>query len=549
MIAKFRISRARVFFLNEIQLVHTLYFVTQSMICGNSFSTWAARLKPAPGHPFHQPRPSRWLPLAMRQAPTLVAPPAGPAERRFALLVNPFYAKNPHGSFGKHVLTPALALTSLAAATPAHWRVAYWDENLLQGPPPVNPVPEVAGITVHLSFARRSYELAAWFKQLGSLVVLGGPHVQACQDEAAQHADAISVGDGVQTWPAILKDIETSQLKPRYFAGFERPLDLDPPPRRDLVTEDCFLTESSLIASRGCRQRCAFCYQATQGLAMPYQTRSPQAVARQLAESRNLYGVFLDNNFGADPGYVLRLCRELEPLKKIWSAAVTLEITEHPGVIPAMALAGCTGVFIGFESLNPDNLSGMGKRTADPDDFARRVEFLHAHGIQVNGSFILGFDEDRQEVFEATADWIEKVRLESATFHILTPYPGTPLFRRMEQEGRLLHRRWELYDTAHAVFRPRHMTPEELELGYDWIYRRLFSMGSIWRRRPRQLAAVAPYLAMAVLYKKANPLWYLLIRRRWVRKVWQPLVWLSHKRHLFFRQRLEARLEQREQTV
>ena len=177
-----------------------------------------------------------------------------------------------------------------------------------------------------------------------------------------------------------------------------------------------------------------------------------------------------------------------------------------------MALAGCTGVFVGFESLTNDNIVAAHKKSPRTDDYARRVEILHDNGIQVNGSFVLGFDHDRPDVFATTCDWIEQNRLECATFHILTPYPGTPLFAQMESEGRLLHKNWSLYDTAHVVFRPQHMTPEELEDGYAWCYRRLFSHRSIWRRRPRDWRAVAPYLAMSYLYKRSNLFWHFLIR-------------------------------------
>jgi len=138
-----------------------------------------------------------------------------------------------------------------------------------------------------------------------------------------------------------------------------------------------------------------------------------------------------------------------------------------------------------FESLSDDNLADARKKTPRTSDYARRVRMLHDVGIQVNGSFVLGFDHDRKDVFARTARWVEENRLECATFHILTPYPGTPLFRQMEAEGRILHRDWSLYDTSHAVFQPKHMTPEELEYGYAWIYQRLFSHASIWRRRPK----------------------------------------------------------------
>jgi radical SAM superfamily enzyme YgiQ (UPF0313 family) len=168
------------------------------------------------------------------------------------------------------------------------------------------------------------------------------------------------------------------------------------------------------------------------------------------------------------------------------------------------------------------------------------VEIFHRNGIQVNGSFVFGFDHDTTDVFERTVEWIEKNRLECATFHILTPYPGTPLFRQMEREGRLLHEDWDLYDTAHVVFRPKLMTPEELEEGYAWSYQRLFSHSSIWQRRPQDIRSVLPYLAMSYLYKRSNRLWQFLIRHRLTAAVWRPLVNCSRRRHLKFRKRLAA---------
>jgi radical SAM superfamily enzyme YgiQ (UPF0313 family) len=166
---------------------------------------------------------------------------------------------------------------------------------------------------------------------------------------------------------------------------------------------------------------------------------------------------------------------------------------------------------------------------------------LHDVGIQVNGSFVLGFDRDGPETFGRLAAWIEEVRLESATFQILTPYPGTPLHARMKAEGRLLHEDWSRYDTAHCVFRPARLSPEELEAGRAWLYRRLFSLRSIWARRPRGAAAVPAYLAMALLYKRANGLWRHLVRRRLTHAAWAPLVELTRRRHLRFRRRLARR--------
>jgi len=480
-----------------------------------------------------------WLPRGMRTPPELDQRAETPPPRpRTALLVNPFYPKDPHASFGKHVLTPTLALTSIAGSTPAQWEVAYWDENLLHGPPPCDPFPQVVGITVHLTFADRAYELARWYRRRGAKVVFGGLHVLSCPEETAPHADAIVLGDGVQVWPQVLRDVERGCLQPVYRGSYRRPYRDDPPPRRDLLPRDSFLTTSSLIATRGCHNRCGFCYLATDGLRMPYHVRDVEQIAEEFRADDQPYGVFIDNNLGSRPEYLVQLCRALRPLEKIWSAAVSIDVTDDPAVVREMALGGCTGVFVGFESLGNENIQQAGKKSPPAEDYARRVRILHDHGIQVNGSFVLGFDHDRPDVFTRTAEWIEENRLECATFHILTPYPATPLFRQMEAEGRLLHRNWNLYDTSHVVFQPRRMSAEQLAEGYAWCYRRLFSHRSIWRRRPQDLRAAIPYLAMSYLYKRSNLFWHTLIRSRLTATVWRPLVEATRRRHLRFRRRL-----------
>ncbi len=197
----------------------------------------------------------------MTQPPLLdPAARAGRVELLYALLINPFYPKDPNASFGKHVLTPTLALTSFAATTPEHWRLQYWDENLLDGRPPFDPLPELVGISVHLTFAQRAYQLAEWYRRRGSKVILGGLHVLSCPEECAPHADALALGDGVQLWPRILADVERGRLQPRYVATYENDYRDDPAPRRSLVPRKSFLTTTSLIATRGCHNRCGFCY-------------------------------------------------------------------------------------------------------------------------------------------------------------------------------------------------------------------------------------------------------------------------------------------------
>lgn len=484
------------------------------------------------------------LPRDMEFAPVLPAPqPARVPAPRHALLINPFYRKDPRASFGKHVLTPSLALTSIAGSTPPEWSVSYWDENLLQGLPPAQPLPQVVGITVHLTFARRAYELAAWYRTQGSIVILGGLHVLSCPEEALAHADAIAIGDGVQLWPDILRDVEAGRLRRRYVADYRRPYALDPAPRRGILPRQSFLTTTSVIATRGCHNRCDFCYLSTDGLHMPYRMRDVGQVVEEIVADNQPYTVFIDNNLGSRPDYLRSLCEALRPLGIIWSAAVTIDVTDDPALVREMARSGCTGVFVGFESLHAGNLAAARKRTPAPSDYARRVALLHRYGIQVNGSFVLGFDHDEPDVFARTVDWIEDTRLECATFHILTPYPGTPLFSTLERDGRILHREWDKYDTAHVVFRPKRMTEAELEQGYAWCYERLFSHRSIWKRRPVARDAVLAYLAMSYLYKRSNRFWHLLIRHNLTSAVWRPLIEQSRRRHLRWRGMLEGPFE------
>ncbi len=482
---------------------------------------------------------ARRTPSDLREPPRLDpgVPPQRPEPRR-ALLVNPFYPKDPHASFGKHVLTPTLALTSLAGATPPEWDVALWDENLLQGPPPWRPFPSVVGITVHLTFANRAFQLARWYRERGARVVLGGLHVLSCPEECAPHADALAIGEGVQLWPEILRDADAGALKARYTGSWRSSYRDEPAPARRLLPRESYLTTTSLNATRGCHSRCGYCYLSTDGLVMPYQLRDPEQVAREIAEDGQPYAVFTDNNLGSRPEYLRALCRALRPLDIIWSAAISIDTTDDPLLVREMALSGCTGVFVGFETLQARNIAEQRKKSPDPSDYARRVGLLHEHGIQVNGSFVLGFDHDGPDVFDRTVEWIEAQKLECATFHILTPYPGTPLFRQFEEEGRLLHRDWSRYDTAHVVFRPRRMTADDLAEGYARCYGRLFSPGSIWRRRPSDPEAVASYLAMSYLYKKSNFAWAFLTRHRLTARAWRPLVEWTRRRHLRFRERL-----------
>ena len=424
------------------------------------------------------------LPPGLRIAPRLnpVLKP-GPVQPQHALLINPFYPKDPHASFGKHVLTPTLALTSIAGATPPDWEVDYWDENLLHGPPPSEPFPQVVGITVHLTFADRAYELARWYRAAGGE---GRPRRVACAvlprgGRAARRR--LAIGEGVQVWPEILRDVEAGTLRPSYRGSYRKSYRDDPPPRRDLLPRRGFLTTTSLIATRGCHNRCGFCYLATEGLTMPYQVRDVEQVVAEFRADGQPYGVFIDNNLGSRPEYLRELCRGLRPLDVIWSAAVTIDVTDDPSLVREMAMAGCTGVFVGFESLQERTSSEATRRRR-----ARKTMRGGSRSFTTTGSRSTAASSWGSTTIDRTSSSARPLdrgkRLECATFHILTPYPGTPLFRQMESEGRLFHKDWRLTTRPTRFSDPATCRPTNLRKATPGAIERLFSHRSIWRRRP-----------------------------------------------------------------
>jgi radical SAM superfamily enzyme YgiQ (UPF0313 family) len=302
-----------------------------------------------------------------------------------------------------------------------------------------------------------------------------------------------------------------------------------------VLPRGAFLTTAAVIATRGCVQRCGFCYLATRGLHTPYQRRPVADVLAELDALGERFVVFTDNNLAADPSYALELCRGLATRRLIWTAATTIDVARDEHLVAAMAASGCQGVFVGLETLSDANLRQQRKRTLQPSSYRQAIALLHRHRIEVNGSFVFGFDDDTPDVFDRTLDFIIEERLECATFHILTPYPGTPLFQSLEAEGRILTRDWRRYDTAHVVFRPARLSVEELLAGYRHAYRRLYGWPSILARHPRGATATetalrsAAYLAMTALYKKTDWIWRALVPLRLVRACWHPLIELHYQ--------------------
>jgi radical SAM superfamily enzyme YgiQ (UPF0313 family) len=347
-------------------------------------------------------------------------------------------------------------------------------------------------------------------------VALGGLHVTALPDEAAAHADTVFVGPGEDTWPKFLADLRRGAAATRYVSR-TRSLAGAPPIRRDLIDRRRYLCPNSIVVSRGCPHHCDFCYKdAFYAGGISFYM---QAVDGALAEIDRMPGrhvYFLDDHLLGNPRFAAALFAGMRGMGRVFQGASTVDAILRPGLLELAAEAGMRSVFVGLETINPANLVLHHKRQDVARDYAAAVRRVHELGIMVNGSFVFGLDDDRPDVFDRTVEWAVGQGIETATFHVMTPYPGTALHARIAAEGRITDHDWDHYDTRHVVYRPRFLTRDELLSGYRRAYRSFYSWGSILRSarthasRPQQ----ARHLAYAGGWKRFERFWDLVIRAR-----------------------------------
>ena len=372
-----------------------------------------------------------------------------------------------------------ITMPYLAALVPSNWEVTHVDEAV--APVDVTAQADLVGITFHTPSAPHVYELAAQFRKRGIPVVLGGPHVTLVPDEAQAHADAIFVGEAEPHWTQFLRDFETGQHERRYSSSAPPTLENAPMARKDLYHRRDH-TAGRLFATRGCAYRCDFCT-----LAVMYQRkvrkRPVAAVAAEYASFRGKVIIFWDDNLASDREYAKALFRAIEPYKKWWSCQASIQAGEDAEFLDHAARSGCKQLFIGLESISQASMNEVHKDFNRVEEYARAIKRIHSYGIAVQAGIVFGFDNDTEAVFGETLDFLEEVGVQNATFNILTPYPATPLYQRLEAEGRILTRDWSKYNGREdVVFQPRQMSPEALLEGYRRANRRFYSGRSIARR-------------------------------------------------------------------
>jgi len=427
-------------------------------------------------------------------------------------------AKSPFWRPIKYSLFPPLGLATLAGYLRHDDEVIIQDEHVETLD--LDDAPRLVVIQVYITSAYRAYTIADHYRRKGSYVCLGGLHVTSLPEEAAQHADTIFIGPGEDTWPAFLADFRAGFPNKVYRSSI-RTLAGMPPIRRDLIKRHLYLVPNSIVVSRGCPHACDFCYKESffQGGRSFY----TQVVDEALAEIERLPGqhlYFLDDHLFGNPRFATALFDGMRGMGRVWQAAGTVRAVLQTGLVEKAAACGLRSLFVGFETLSVDNLKAHHKNQNLNRDYSAAIRHLHDLGIMVNASFVFGMDDDDDTVFDRTVEWAIQQGVETATFHILTPYPGTNLHSRIQAEGRIISTNWDLYDTRHAVFQPAKMSAETLEAGYWRAYREFYRWGSIFQgawSKPDWIGRLR-HLAYAGGWKKFEPLWDWVIRARRVSK-------------------------------
>ena len=444
----------------------------------------------------------------------MIAPGKRPLRVKF-ILPALTEATDPYWRPIKYSLFPPLGLATLAAYLSPDDEPVIEDEHVQ--PLKFGDTPDLVVIQIYITNAYRGYRLADHYRSRGSFVCLGGLHVTALPEEAAAHADAIFLGPGEQTFPRFLRDYRAGQPEKIYASTSGRTLERVPPIRRDLIQRRRYLVPNSIVVTRGCPQHCDFCYKDAffEGGRGFYTQQIDDALAEiDRLPGRHLY--FLDDHLLGDRRFVEALFAGMKGMGRVFQGAATVDSILRGDLIERAAEAGLRSVFVGFETLTEGNLRQSNKRQNLGRDYRAVADRLHALGIMITGSFVFGMDDDRDDVFRRTVDWAIARGITTATFHIMTPYPGTRLHARMAREGRMVTRNWDLFDTRHVVYRPASLTAEALKAGYDWAYREFYRWSAIARASLHHgtVKHQAKHFFYASGWKKFEPLWDLVIRAR-----------------------------------
>ncbi|CAM3748660.1 B12-binding domain-containing radical SAM protein [Parendozoicomonas haliclonae] len=376
--------------------------------------------------------------------------------------------------------TPPQSINALAAATPDSHYLTVWDETSM-GPADPSVWPDLVAIFMSTPDAYRGYELGDYFRNQGVPVVFGGLHATFVPDETLQHADAIMLGEAENLWPTLLKDFELGYLDKRYESSTPPAMETIKPLPHQTMDLSAYGEFGMVMVSRGCKFKCEYC--AVHRFFPTFRYRPVGEVVDEIRNSGLQYLELHADNLMADKDYAMELFQAIKPLGINWMAEATLNFAEHPELLEAAAESGLFSLLVGLETPAQSALDASGKRFMRVDRAKENIARLHEYQIAVDSAMLFGFDQHGPEIFEETLDFVDEIELDTCTSAILTPFPGTLLYERLENEGRLLTKDWSMYDCSHAVFKPALMSAQELEEGADWFHQKYNSLGRSAKRK------------------------------------------------------------------
>ena len=456
------------------------------------------------------------------------------ATRPKLLLLDPYPRNNPYrmtASERRSIWFPKLSLPVIAAYTPPAWDVELVDEAVTD----INfDTPcDLVGLSIMTCYAPRAYEIADEFRRRGKKVILGGVHPTYCPDEALRHCDAIVCGEAEDLWPQVVADVEAGTLKQIYRMDQFPALSDYKPPRIELLSPDSYMTRLCSFTTRGCHFDCEFCSvspfngKTTRRRPVPevieelkhakewlrsdiVERMTRGSLLNALSTSLKIWVgleegsivAFVDDLHNSHRAYCRELWQALKSLNIKWGCQSTLFLGDDAEMVKLAADSGCVSVFVGMESLSEDSLDETNKGFNQVRKFENQIKMFHDHGIMVNPGIVFGFDNDDESVFETAVEFLTRNKVELAYFNVLTPLPGTALFERYKREGRIFDHDWAKYDGKHVVYKPKRMSPEQLQEGFFWANHQFYSWPCIMHRVGHTSQRLIPRLEMNWEFRK-----------------------------------------------
>lgn len=380
---------------------------------------------------------------------------------------------------GGQTLTPPMALPVLASLTPRDVQIHLVDEHV----EPVNleEGADLVAISFMTAAAPRAYQIADHMRDRRIKVVLGGMHPSALPEEAAQHADAVVVGEAESQWAQVLEDFAGNRLQPIYRSDARPDLAGLPHPRRELLRSDRYLINGLVQTARGCPHACTFC-SVSPVFGRRYRFRPVPEVVEEVRALKSRSVGFIDDNFVASPARAKELCEALMPFKLQWVGQGDFSMAKDPELLDTMRRSGCLAMFVGIESISQESLAASHKKPNVGIDCEEAISIIHRHGIDIVGSFVFGLDADTPESCRRTVDFAIRTKLSAAQFAVLTPFPGTPVHDQLKAEDRITDYDWSKYTMGNVVYQPTSMTAQQVREAREYAYRRFYSTSSIARR-------------------------------------------------------------------